>query len=223
MEKIPSPAMRPLSYDLSPDAPAPVSEELLRSTARAYLSVFSNPTWNAWRFDPALDASVDGATGKVARTVAQQADRVLAEAFAPGRRSVVRLLEDGGRVAGFAWGWEDTLRGLNASKFALDPEKFQSLAAASSSIGILPDDPVFYLSQVGLLEAYRGAGLGKSLVREVQRGAASLGLAGRTVLRTASTRDLPYRMFLRDGGRVLASGFDAVGNVIMTAGNGEGA
>lgn len=192
------------------------SPEVLERAARAYLSVFSNPTWNVWRFDPTRDAAVDGRTGAVVRTVAQQAKNILTETCVSGRRSVVRLLEAPQGIAGFAWGWETTMDDLNREKLKLSDAAFGRLTDRAAAVGIDPSAPIFYLSQVGLDERYRGAGLGKALVAATLEGAACLGLADRVVLRTSCRRDLPFRYFLREGAEVLAEGFDDIGNVVMT-------
>lgn len=69
-----------------------------------------------------------------------------------------------GRLAGFAWGWEESFASLSSTKLELRPEEFEEL---SRKCGINADDPLFYFSEFGVRQELRGKGFGKTMYREL--------------------------------------------------------
>lgn len=138
--------------------------------AQLYASVFSTPPWNEAFKCSSCNASfgADAAGSNCCGTPLdayypiEETAKDIAQYMSMTKSRMVLALDSADREqpVGFAWGWEDTIAGLNEKKFGLNDEDVARLCERS---GFDVNDPLFYFSELGVLENQRGNGIGRKM------------------------------------------------------------
>lgn len=140
-----------------------------------YTDVFAAPPWNEAFACSACGSSFPLGSGNsmcCGKNVSEyypypETKTSIEECFVNTRSRIALILNDAeknSRLAGFAWGWEESISSLNKRKLELPEQTFEELCA---KCGIEREDPLFYFSEFGVRQELRGKGLGKQMYREL--------------------------------------------------------
>jgi ribosomal protein S18 acetylase RimI-like enzyme len=168
---------------------------LIDSISELYLQVFSNPTWNNWKYDKEKKISIDTSNNQIIRTLEEQKENIKNEI--KNKILLYDFIKINENIVGFVYWWKTNIINLNSEKFKLDFIEQNILYKNIKFDWIQKWEEIIYLSQLWLLEEYRWNGFGKILITNFIN-KSQLNWYKYIILKTSQNRDLPYKFLIKN-------------------------